>query len=659
MIRVRVAGRRAFLKGQFALQSARDAASTFVRSQRPIVPLERVQRRLELLLAAMYGRPIPISPAKKHRRRWFDEVSLFLNRDPRSRETIASTDGTSIELPESLTAHGGEEEAIARYRLLAIQQAERIQRRTASHAPLKDMIAGDLYMIREAAIIDAAIARSHPGLAATLEKERREALERRPSFERLSRPEREVEVLLRDALTGGEQTLPSSSTEPADTLIWARERAATIGGEGGLYRGLPFTSIWGELRTSSAKVADMNSAAPKESRPPKTGATQKIAPKGWHKANSHDAQEGIAHDQNAPSSGTMLSPDAPPTGAEDDLRGKATEELSSRNDADGPKGFVGNTGMSAQISEPVDQDAFEGLPPATLYDEWDATAGRYVARSISVRVFEPKEGDERWSLDILQRHPALVRQVRHQFERLRARRMLLNRQRAGDDLDVAACVEAIVDRHIGHTPDDRLYLDARPARRGTAIALLADTSGSTEQRVTNEWRIIDLERIALLLAGEALDALGEQYAIHTFSGKSSRNVALTTVKDFSERSGPTMRKRIAGLEPGGFTRLGAAVRFATRGLAHQSAGHRLLLILSDGRPNDVDAYQSEYGVEDARQAIMEARASGVYPFCITVDRDASEYLPRIFGSTGHTILQRPEQLPRSLLSAVRALIGQR
>ena len=73
------------------------------------------------------------------------------------------------------------------------------------------------------------------------------------------------------------------------------------------------------------------------------------------------------------------------------------------------------------------------------------------------------------------------------------------------------------------------------------------------------------------------------------------------------------------------------------GLAHQSAGHRLLLILSDGRPNDVDAYQSEYGVEDARQAIMEARASGVYPCCITVDRDASEYLPRIFGSTGHTI----------------------
>ena len=659
MNRARAAGRRIFLKSKFALQSTREAASSFVQKQRPTVQLEQVQRRLELLLAAMYGRPIPISSAKTVKRRWFDEIALFLNRDPRTREATPSTDGSGIELPERLNARDGEEAAIARYRLIAIEQAERIQRRTASHAPLKDMIAADLYMIREGAIIDATIARAHPGLVATLEKERKVSLERRPAFERLSRPEREVEVLLRDALKLGEHTLPASDTEPADTLAWARDMAAKIRGDRGMYRGLPFTSVWGEVKPSADNVAEMNDAAPRQTKPPSTGPSRRSAPKGWHKANSHDAQEGIAHDQNAPASGTMLSPDAPASNSAEDKRGKQTDELSSRNDEDGPRGFAGNNGASGQSAEPIDEDAFDGLPPAVLYDEWDAAARRYVARSISVRVYEPKEGDERWSVDVLQRHPALVRQVRHQFERLRARRMVLNRQRAGDDLDVAACVTAIVDRRIGHTPDDRLYLDARPARRGTAISVLVDTSGSTERRVTAEWRIIDLERIALLLAGEALDALGESYAIHAFSGKTSRNVALTTVKDFGERSGSTMRKRIAGLEPGGFTRLGAALRFATRGLAHEAAGHRLLLILSDGRPNDVDAYQGEYGVEDARQAIMEARASGVYPFCITVDLDASEYLPRIFGTTGHTILQRPEQLPRSLLGAVRALIGQR
>ena len=85
--------------------------------------------------------------------------------------------------------------------------------------------------------------------------------------------------------------------------------------------------------------------------------------------------------------------------------------------------------------------------------------------------------------------------------------------------------------------------------------------------------------------------------------------------------------------------------------------HRLLLLLSDGRPNDIDIYQGAYGVEDSRQAIFEARASGVFPFCITIDRDASEYLPRIFGQAGHTILQKPQQLPTALLAVVKKLIG--
>ena len=118
-----------------------------------------------------------------------------------------------------------------------------------------------------------------------------------------------------------------------------------------------------------------------------------------------------------------------------------------------------------------------------------------------------------------------------------------------------------------------------------------------------------------------------------------------------------VRRRVAALDSEGFTRLGPAVRHATVNLVRRSAGHRLLLILSDGRPNDFDRYLGPYGVEDSRQAIMEARASGVVPFCITVDRDASEYLPRIFGQTGHVILQSPERLPKALVRVVRALAG--
>jgi nitric oxide reductase NorD protein len=174
--------------------------------------------------------------------------------------------------------------------------------------------------------------------------------------------------------------------------------------------------------------------------------------------------------------------------------------------------------------------------------------------------------------------------------------------------------------------------------------------------VTEAWRIIDLEKIALLLATQALDALGDLYAIYAFSGRKAANVKITVVKDFADANGDEVTRRIAAIAPDGFTRLGAAVRHATRELARQSAGHRLLLLLSDGRPNDIDEYQGSYGVEDSRQAIMEARASGVFPYCLTIDEAASEYLPRIFGRNGHVVLDRPEQLPTALLSVVRGLI---
>jgi nitric oxide reductase NorD protein len=115
--------------------------------------------------------------------------------------------------------------------------------------------------------------------------------------------------------------------------------------------------------------------------------------------------------------------------------------------------------------------------------------------------------------------------------------------------------------------------------------------------------------------------------------------------------------RVSAIEPSGNTRLGAAVRHATALLARQPAGHRLLLIVSDGKPNDMDGYQGQYAVEDARQAVFEARAHGVISFCLTVDRDEPEYAPHIFGPAGYTVLRHPEQLPFVLLAAVRRLLA--
>jgi len=276
---------------------------------------------------------------------------------------------------------------------------------------------------------------------------------------------------------------------------------------------------------------------------------------------------------------------------------------------------------------------------------------------VIVRVRPAPDTSPDWAVATLAEHAALVRRVRERFERLRARRTRLPRQREGDELDLAACVQAIVDARSGHTVDDRLYLATHAARRELAILLLVDVSGSTDTLVTKTLQVIDVEKIALLLAAEALDALGDRYAMLAFSGKGSKSVHVSTIKDFAERNGPAVRGRISALAPDANTRLGAAIRHATARLDEQTAGHRLLLILSDGKPNDIDAYQGSHGIEDSRQAINEARARNVYPFCLTVDQEDSAYLKRIFGPSGYAILPRPDHLPRVLLDVVRNLLG--
>lgn len=267
------------------------------------------------------------------------------------------------------------------------------------------------------------------------------------------------------------------------------------------------------------------------------------------------------------------------------------------------------------------------------------------------------QGDSSWAHTALAEHAALVRSVRQRFGRLSARRVRHRQQRHGEELDLAACVQALVERRAGHAPDDRLYQATRTTRPPFAIALLADVSGSTREAAAGALRMIDVEKLALLLAGEALAALGDRYALLAFAGHGAHDVRVATLKAFGESNGEPVRRRIAALQPGGFTRLGAAVRHATALLSREPARHRLLLVLSDGRPNDLGHYVAGYGVEDSRQAIHEARARAIYPFCLNVDRDRPEYLAHIFGPAGYATLRRPEQLPRALLRAVRVLIG--
>ena len=615
--------------------------------RRPPQPVEltTVRRRLELLLTAMYGRHIPIAPptARRHSRwsRTWRSVTPF-----QQPEVVSASDGEALRLPPEMDAGLGDDAAIARYRLLAIEQAERVIRSSAVvAAEAADDLERDLFLLRESAAVDAAIARGVRNVGPALAAARAEALQRRPMLEGFSGAERNVELLVRQLLAAPADAPPESVGTPAtarESLTWARETAARLRRPGERYRGIPPVGLWGKVlppTPNAVAAAEMESDPLGSSRIFNLVELAGVEPSG----RMRETTPGDAGDQ---------SPIMPP----------------SRADQEQSRGTIGET-ESGEAPQPLDEWDVGGeisaaapgeAEPLTrddvLYPEWDHASNSYRRDAVVVRSRPAPEASPAWATATLQEHASLVRHVRERFERLRARRARLPRQRDGEELDLAAVVRALVDVRSGHGGDDRLYLAVHPARREMAILLLVDVSGSTDTFVTSSLQVIDVEKIALLLAAEALDALGDRYAMHAFSGKGAMGVRVTTIKGFADRNGPTVRGRIAALKPEANTRLGAAIRHATALLDAQTAGHRLLLILSDGQPNDVDAYQGPYGIEDSRQAIMEARARDVFPFCLTVDREDSEYLRRIFGPAGYAILPRPDQLPRVLLDAVRRLL---
>jgi len=166
--------------------------------------------------------------------------------------------------------------------------------------------------------------------------------------------------------------------------------------------------------------------------------------------------------------------------------------------------------------------------------------------------------------------------------------------------------------------------------------------------VNNHSRVIDVIRDSLFLFAESLSATGDQFAMYGFSSRKRDPVRVHQLKTFDENYCGSVRGRIDAIKPGYYTRMGAAIRHSSNILREQPAGRRLLLILTDGKPNDLDKYEGRYGIEDTRQAIHEARQQGLQPFCVTIDAQANDYLPYLFGTGSYVVIHKPSQLPREL-----------
>ncbi|MDE2427703.1 MAG: VWA domain-containing protein [Burkholderiales bacterium] len=242
-----------------------------------------------------------------------------------------------------------------------------------------------------------------------------------------------------------------------------------------------------------------------------------------------------------------------------------------------------------------------------------------------------------------------ARRLRRQFQSLTPQRTRLRGQVSGDDLDLDACVRFATERASGAAlPVPALYSDMRQQWRDLSCLLLADLSLSTDAWLSNTARVIDVIRDSLYLFSEALDATGDRFSLYGFSSVRRHHVRCHLLKGFDERYDDAVRGRLSALKPGYYTRMGAAIRHTSAILVKQKTSRRLLLIVTDGKPNDLDQYEGRYGIEDTRLAVQEARQQGLTPFCVTIDESAGDYLPHLFGHQGFVVVSNAAELPRVL-----------
>ena len=287
---------------------------------------------------------------------------------------------------------------------------------------------------------------------------------------------------------------------------------------------------------------------------------------------------------------------------------------------------------------------------AFLYNEWDCDRKHYHKNWCVLREMDVHPQPESFVTKTLTRHKGLVKNLRRTFEALRGEDKLLKAQPNGEDIDLDALIKAYADAKQGFEMTNRLFTKMHKDERNIAVMFMVDMSGSTKG-----W-INDAEREALVLLCEALETLGDRYAIYGFSGMTRKRCEIYRVKRFNEPYTSLVQQRISGITPQDYTRMGVAIRHLSQLLNEIDARTKLLITLSDGQPDDYgDRYRGTYGIEDTRQALIEAKRDGIHPFCITLDTEAKDYLPHMYGAVNYIVIDEVRKLPLKVSDIYRKL----
>ena len=354
----------------------------------------------------------------------------------------------------------------------------------------------------------------------------------------------------------------------------------------------------------------------------------------------------------------------------------------------------------AQEIPPEKQDGGKSQPKATelveetleneggesfLYDEWDFEACCYLPGWCRVREKALNEGRLNFFRETLSRHSVLASQIKKQFEMLTPELLeRLNKRHDGEELDLNAVIEAVVDRKAGHSADEKIYWKRRKTKRDVAAIFLLDMSSSTANAIRDRneekdypdlyfgrfkalpqiethsvedcsegsQRVIDVMKESVVLMVNALRITGDSYGIYGFSGHGRENVDLLVIKGIDEQFSQTIERRIDSIRPFHSTRMGPAIRHAISKLETCDSKTKILFLISDGYPQDKDygrdGNDKEYALHDTKMALIEAKRKDITPFCLTIDMGGYDYLKDMSQDIGYEVVNNVESLPRHL-----------
>jgi nitric oxide reductase activation protein len=283
------------------------------------------------------------------------------------------------------------------------------------------------------------------------------------------------------------------------------------------------------------------------------------------------------------------------------------------------------------------------------YPEWDCAHGVERPEWTTVREVVAKPGDPRQIEQALDRADVLRNRIRRLVRGVRVGRTIrLKRQLDGHDLDVDAMLDAGLALRMRQEPDPRIFRATTSKHRDLAVLLLLDISESTRDRLASGTTVLEVERLAVAVLAEAMNALGDPFSMLAFASNGRDDVEMTTVKAFDETYDRSCVGRLAGLSSGLSTRLGTAMRHAGELIGHISSFRKLVIVLTDGEPSDIDVADPLDLVEDARRAAVGLRARGIDGFGVVLGSNAMNSAVRIFGRGNTMLVPRVEDLPSRL-----------